>query len=99
MTAQLQMLHMRRCLCRCRFDVLKDVILFQKSANFIPASFIIEAEWGIPLPKSRSLKKIIPFENFLTMPPDNARILVVCFNFIKKFYYYCFYLNIKIKNY
>lgn len=82
MTAQLQMLNMRRCLCRCQFDVLRDVIIFQKPTKFIPSSFVIEAEWNISLPKTRTLKKVIPFENFLAMPPDNARVIVVCFNFL-----------------
>lgn len=81
MTAQLQMLNMKQCFCRCKFDVLRDVILFQKQPDFIPASFVIKAEWSVSLPKIRSLKKVILFENLLAMPPDNARVIVVCYIF------------------
>lgn len=78
MTAPLQVLEMRRCICRCRFDVLKDVILCQKLLpDFIAASFQIQAQWAMPVAKRSRHREVIPYEKLLSLPPDSTVVTVV----------------------
>jgi hypothetical protein len=66
--------------CRCRFDVLRDSIMIEKSGNFVPAMFIIEAEW---ISEKKETKGNSSQIEALTMPPDKATALIVLLLFNK----------------
>ncbi|KAL7069678.1 hypothetical protein ACQ4LE_010743 [Meloidogyne hapla] len=59
--------------CRCRFDVLRDSILIEKSGHFVPAMFIIEAEWTAEKKENKGNSSQL---EALTMPPDKATALI-----------------------
>uniref|UniRef100_A0A915M1I8 Uncharacterized protein n=1 Tax=Meloidogyne javanica TaxID=6303 RepID=A0A915M1I8_MELJA len=61
--------------CRCRFDVLRDSIFIEKSGHFVPAMFIIEAEW-IDEKKEQNKANSSQMEA-LTMPPEKAAAIIV----------------------
>jgi len=61
--------------CRCRFDVLRDSIFVEKSGHFVPAMFIIEAEW-IDEKKEHNKANSSQMEA-LTMPPEKAAAIIV----------------------
>nr|CAD2153647.1 unnamed protein product [Meloidogyne enterolobii] len=60
--------------CRCRFDVLRDSIFIEKSGHFVPAMFIIEAEW-IDEKKEQNKANSSQMEA-LTMPPEKAAAII-----------------------
>uniref|UniRef100_A0A915NFW9 Uncharacterized protein n=1 Tax=Meloidogyne floridensis TaxID=298350 RepID=A0A915NFW9_9BILA len=60
--------------CRCRFDVLRDSIFVEKSGHFVPAMFIIEAEW-IDEKKEQNKANSSQLEA-LTMPPEKAAAII-----------------------
>nr|CAD2207415.1 unnamed protein product [Meloidogyne enterolobii] len=60
--------------CRCRFDVLRDNIFIEKSGHFVPAMFIIEAEW-IDEKKEQNKANSSQMEA-LTMPPEKAAAII-----------------------
>lgn len=63
--------------CRCRFDILHDSFLLQKDGHFVPAMFIIEADW---VSENKENKGNSSQLEALTMPPDKATALIVHLN-------------------
>lgn len=75
---QLNHFKLKKSVCKCCFDVLKPLILFEEVADFQPATFVINAEW--PLPRAKVLvnkKSLNKLDNLLEMPPDGATTIIV----------------------
>jgi hypothetical protein len=65
---------LREAKCQCRFDVLQyNKVFIEKTGNFIPANFTIEAEWEL---KGQTAVKE-QAKQLLKMPPNNASVLIV----------------------
>lgn len=72
--------------CRCRFDLLRESLLVDKAGsnnnngvnntgNFIPAKFVVEAEWTLECSRKDVLmmsKKKLQMNNYLVEPPNEA---------------------------
>lgn len=78
LNSQMNHFKLRKSICRCRFDVLKPLILFEEILDFQPANFVINAEWPLPrakiLANKKNAKKV---DNLLEMPPDGAITTIV----------------------
>lgn len=79
--------------CRCRFDLLRESLLVDKAGsnnnngvnntgNFIPAKFVVEAEWTLECSRKDVLmmsKKKLQMNNYLVEPPNEAIVELVWF--------------------
>ena len=53
---------------------MRDSILIEKSGHFVPAMFIIEAEWTADKKENKINSSLM---DALIMPPDKATALIV----------------------
>lgn len=69
--------YLRDVRCQCTFDLLKDFILLKCPKEFIPAMFLVKAEWSLHLTEAKMIYKTPPV-NFLEIPPATSAVTVVC---------------------
>ena len=85
-TNLLRTLHLKKTLCRCTFDLLRDTVLMKCPGEYIPASFIIQAEWELPsesltkltaLQKQEKIKSIVCDYSQIPIPAKNVPTKIV----------------------